>query len=256
MEKEINRIICVGISGKFAHFRKFYTNASSLSYLIPPRTVVIGMLASILKIPRDEYYEIFSEDKIKISVVLPRGTEIKRQTQSLNYLHKDYFSFITQGKGKMQHFQCKLELLMSSKIGRIRYEIFVGSNKEDKYINKLESNLRKNELGYGIYLGQRQFRADLDYVKRYNDSDIVFLANVGFVDSAFPKSAIIDLNHTSVSNIVSEQMPFHFRKVISPKDSGREPISVERIFFERNGNRIRGSFRNCYQIKDKVICLY
>ena len=90
MNHPIEKIIMFKLSGKFAHFRKFYTNASSLSYLIPPRTVIIGLIASILKIPRDEYYDIFNEDNLKVSVCIPKNLEIRKQTQSLNYLHNKY----------------------------------------------------------------------------------------------------------------------------------------------------------------------
>ena len=47
------KIIVFDIKGKFAHFRKFYTNSSSLTYGIPPRTAICGILAAILGLERD-----------------------------------------------------------------------------------------------------------------------------------------------------------------------------------------------------------
>lgn len=39
------------INGKMAHFRKYYSNSSVLSYLLPPVTTVKGILAGLLGSP-------------------------------------------------------------------------------------------------------------------------------------------------------------------------------------------------------------
>ncbi|NLA44693.1 MAG: CRISPR-associated protein Cas5, partial [Candidatus Cloacimonetes bacterium] len=65
-----DQVLELKLSGKFAHFRKFYTNASSLTYMLPPRTTVCGLLASMLQIPRDNYYDLMSSDKLGIAVSL------------------------------------------------------------------------------------------------------------------------------------------------------------------------------------------
>ena len=49
-------LLVFDISGKFAHFRKYYTNSSSLTYLVPPRTSIYGLIAGILGLERDSYY--------------------------------------------------------------------------------------------------------------------------------------------------------------------------------------------------------
>ena len=94
MNQNILKLLSFRVSGQFAHFRKFYTNASSLSYMIPPRTVIIGMLASVLRYERDSYYEVFCPDKFRLSAAVTPGTQIKKKMQSLNYLHPDYFKFL------------------------------------------------------------------------------------------------------------------------------------------------------------------
>ena len=53
--KEISKILIFDIKGPMAHFRKFYTNSSSLSYLFPPRTVVAGIIAGILGLPSERF---------------------------------------------------------------------------------------------------------------------------------------------------------------------------------------------------------
>ncbi|HBM79479.1 MAG TPA: CRISPR-associated protein Cas5, partial [Clostridiaceae bacterium] len=54
------QVISLHFKGKMAHFRKYYSNSSALSYFIPPRTTIIGIVAGFLGYERDTYYEDFS----------------------------------------------------------------------------------------------------------------------------------------------------------------------------------------------------
>lgn len=255
MGNKINKIISFKISGKFAHFRKFYTNASSLSYLIPPRTTLSGMLASILKIPRDEYYERFNQEKIKISVSIPKGLKLRSQTQSMNYLHKKYYDLIAKGteSGKIQHSQCKLELLMYPVDEKIEYIVYVGGNSENDDLKRLENKIKQNQLGYGCYLGQRQFKADVEFLSSFDSDEIEFLGRSDFLDSIINERNLEDYELDSEINLISEQMPIHFKKA---KTQGREPINIGKIYFEKEGRRLKGRFLNCYKIENKYISFY
>ena len=102
MNRNILKILKFRIYGKFAHFKKFYTNSSSLSYLVPPRTVITGMLASVMEYARDSYYQLFSPEKIKISVAVSTGTDITKQMQSMNYLHFKYHNLLSKGTGDIK----------------------------------------------------------------------------------------------------------------------------------------------------------
>lgn len=257
MKDDIDRIISFKLCGKFAHFRKFYTNSSSLSYLVPPRTVVIGLLASILKIPRDEYYEIFSEEKCKISVSVSPGIKIRKQTQSMNYLHTKYFNLIAKGnpKGIAQHSQCKLELLMSPEDGNIEYCIYVGYHSDNDTFIRLEQHLAKNDLGYGLYLGQRQFRCFIEDFRII--TDLIFMSESEYLDSICIEDNWEDFVPNGDIRIISEQMPIHFIKATGKKQIGREPTTVRRVYFESSGKRLKGLYKNCYLLEgDRYISFY
>lgn len=258
MNSKIDKIIMFKLSGKFAHFRKFYTNASSLSYLIPPRTVIIGLISSILKIPRDEYYDIFNEENLKVSVCIPKNLEIRKQTQSINNLHYKYYGFLNSGTTKYpgKHSQCKLELLMFPLDKNIEYIIYIGCDHQNEIINKLEEKLIENNLGFGVYFGQRQFKADVEFIDSFKNSDIVFIEKSQFLDSVCSEENFIDCNFSSEIDVLAEQMPIHFKKIKSGTKTGREPVTVKKVFFEKKGRRMEGEFRNCYLVNDNYISFY
>lgn len=259
--KTLDKIICFKISSKFAHFRKFYTNASSLSYLIPPRTVVIGMLGSILKLPRDTYYDLFNEDDCKISVSVAPTAVIKKTTQSINMLHLDYYKkFLVSGKTgfKSMHSPCKVELLISTPGNFIEYLAFVAVPIGSSFFPGLEDKLKQQDYGFGIYLGQRQFRAYTQYLETYSRDEINFPQESGNLDSLCLQENVLEISENGDVHIVIEQMPIHMKQVTADKKltPGRETTSVKRVLFERNGKRIYGRFKNCCKIGDRMISFY
>ena len=46
------KILCFELFGDYAQFRKFFTNMSPLSFSIPPRTVLSGIVGAILGIDK------------------------------------------------------------------------------------------------------------------------------------------------------------------------------------------------------------
>ncbi len=268
MRQNILKLISFRVSGQFAHFRKFYTNASSLSYLIPPRTVIMGMLASVLRYERDSYYEAFHPEKFRISTAVTPGVQIKKKIQSMNYLHFKYHNLLCRGtgEGKNMHAQCKLELLVPES-KTIDYTIYVGVVAEDSrnVLDELEARIRQRDFGYGVYLGQRQFRANIDHIRSYPKEVIRFAEDVKYTDTiCLQENGELDMtdDNNLDTHMVVDQMPVHMEKE-NPEEKkkakgnpGRVIHTVKRVLHEKSGKRIFGKFKNGYQIKDKIITFY
>ncbi|MCX7623190.1 MAG: CRISPR-associated protein Cas5 [Thermomicrobium sp.] len=70
----MSEVVLCDLRGKFGHFRRFYTNSSSLSYPIPPPTVVRGIVGGALGLERDEYADRLAELRMGIGVRQPLRT--------------------------------------------------------------------------------------------------------------------------------------------------------------------------------------
>jgi len=263
--KSIKKLISFSLIGKFAHFRKFYTNSSSLSYLIPPRTVITGLLGSVLNKERDSYYELFNEDFCKISVRISENSNIKKKMQSMNNLHVKYYKFLNKGAKKIpnMHSQCKLELLSSDT--NIEYEVFIGFTQITDIVNIMTERLIRNENGYGFYMGQKQFRAIIDKVQVFDQDDIIFPKVSNIIHTLVARDNIIKFDITDDLNFISERMPVQMKKDIIKKkvkgkmatiDNGRILLNIETVFFERNGKPVHGEFKNCCLCNDLSIGFY
>jgi len=63
-----DRVLVFDIWSDYAHFRRFETTTSPLTYPFPTGTAIAGLLAAIVGLPRDSYYTLFSRDNIEYSV--------------------------------------------------------------------------------------------------------------------------------------------------------------------------------------------
>ncbi|MFW6129574.1 MAG: CRISPR-associated protein Cas5 [Atribacterota bacterium] len=253
MDLAIKQIVKFHLTGKFGHFRKFYTNSSSLSYLIPPKTALCGLFASILKIPRDNYYDLFSNSNVKISCAISKNAGLKKITQSVNYLHSKYFNLLIGRSGKIQHSQCKFELLSGNRNKSITYIVYLAILVEKPEFSQLINKMKEGDVGYGIYFGQRPFKANITNVMVYRKNTLKILPQSDKLDSVCNEDNIVNIDFLGSNMIVQkEKMPCEFKI----DNQGREIVRTKNIYFERNGCRITGSFNNVVQLKDKYISFY
>ena len=75
-------IVAFRYYGRYGHFRKPYSNVSSLSYPFPPRTAIAGLLGAILGVKKEEVAGSFDESNAKIAVAI--DAEIKTVTHVTN----------------------------------------------------------------------------------------------------------------------------------------------------------------------------
>lgn len=75
-------VVRCNLRGKFAHFRRFYTNSSSLSYPFPPPTVIRGIIGAALGLERHEYLERLGDLSFALAVCQP----VRSIFQSINAL--------------------------------------------------------------------------------------------------------------------------------------------------------------------------
>ncbi|MBA7533187.1 hypothetical protein ES705_25422 [subsurface metagenome] len=68
--------------GRYAHFRKPYSNVSSLSYPFPPRTAIAGLLGAILGVKKEKVSETFTEERLKVGVAVEK--EVRTITHVTN----------------------------------------------------------------------------------------------------------------------------------------------------------------------------
>lgn len=142
-------ILSFDIKGKFAHFRKFHGNNTALSYSIPPRTTIIGILASILGLEKDSYYQDFSHLNLKVGVQVLNP--IKKSFHRLNYMR------IGKSPSNSDFRGASSRKTKKSQTGPVQtpFEVVTGYD------------LKKDSVCYRIYLAEGENRYPFQTIKDY-----------------------------------------------------------------------------------------
>ncbi|MBD3349854.1 MAG: CRISPR-associated protein Cas5 [Candidatus Lokiarchaeota archaeon] len=232
---KINSILIFDLEGKFGHFKKYYSNVSSLTYQIPPRTVLTGLIASIMgRYPRDTYYEIFSPQNCKLSVRVI--SPVRKHIECLNYKKNNGVST-----------QVRLEILLPMK-EKIVYRIYF-THFDDKIIAALKQKLLDSDLGYGIYFGQRQFRANAIFHDEIDCRDLKIVKDPSApIVSLTNKKNVKQFSDRKSMEIIETSMPCQMKKIIN----GRIQESMVNICYERNGLPLFGNFKEAIEIRNDV----
>ncbi|NMA65373.1 MAG: type I-B CRISPR-associated protein Cas5 [Clostridiaceae bacterium] len=223
-------MVVFDIEGRFAHFRKFYTNSSSLSYSIPPRTTVEGIIGAILGYERDSYYKILSSEKLHISV--KKNNPTRSITQTLNYIKA---TSSTQLCAPEEHTQIPFEIIAGWGEESVSYRVYAVS--KESYMDELIDRLADGRYVYPPSLGTAFFQG---YITNVPCVDINSQESDGYVsiDSVVPLHCIEEI----------EIGDYHLIKEKMPKDFGenREIKRAETYIFDQRGYPVKFKIKNHY----------
>jgi len=140
------------IWGEVAHFRRYDTTSSPLSWPFPPRPTVFGILGAILGLDKKSYLAEFQDEAIAIAI------SIRQRPRSLRVA----FNY-TETKGiplfrTTQHTQIRLEILADA-----RYRIFFRHPNRELQA-RLTELVRAHRSVYTVSLGLASMLADFAFV--------------------------------------------------------------------------------------------
>ncbi|KYD32442.1 type I-B CRISPR-associated protein Cas5b [Parageobacillus toebii] len=153
------KMLIFDLIGKMGHFRKIDTNSSSLSYAFPPRTTIVGMIAGILGMERDSYYEVFSPDQCQIAISV--RTPIRKVMQTVNYMFVKSKAHLNNSGG---HTQIPLEFVLSGgEEANLRYRIYFSHSDRSVY-ESVKERIQSGRYVYPPYLGLSELLGQLQWV--------------------------------------------------------------------------------------------
>jgi len=234
-------VISFDISGKIAHFRKYYTNNTALSFSIPPRTTIMGMLAAICGLPKDSYYELFSSRNIDIGIAL--HTRTKKTIHRLNFLSVKGTNDFRGNKGRIQ---TPFEIVTGEDLKKttITYRIFLRPleiSHED--YNRLKELLQTKGNNFALTLGVASFNANISNYQEYNAMERNALSDFEYFDSAINSEDVEDIELLSDGfshvNIVEEElMPADF-----VANYNRELQKMNRMLFSVSASQLKARLK-------------
>ncbi len=230
---------CIGfdIAADFAHFRKVGNNSAKPTYRVPPRTTVAGLLAGIMGMPRDSYYDLFSPDSSAIAVVpksIPHTytmgitTVNTKADDAVQYLprdrswHKGAEMLTPQSYVKYDRQRDTYEMLVDPV-----YRVYLGLADEDVH-TELRKRLEESRYYYSPSLGLSECIADINAV----DTHTVTRSDADSVDSAaYDGSVVVPRSGITITR---ERAPLYMEAT----EGGRRTTEFDNISYASSDDRL------------------
>lgn len=253
-------ILSFTITGKLAHFRKYYANNTALSFSIPPRTTLMGLVAGIMGWPKDSYYDKLSTEHFRFGVRV--RTPIKKSFQRLNFLSIKKTGDISKSldsdfRGRGGRIQTPFEIVSGFNLTKhdVTYQVFLCPlNSENPIYLEIKRHFEKQKPVFNLSLGPANFQASLQQVEVITESQIKQIQTDEFVEihSALPSSHVEELHFKKEDaeqyNFVEEDMmPGEFIE-----NYNREVKTMNRLLFSTTDKPLRVKLKTpFYQIKTR-----
>jgi CRISPR-associated protein Cas5h len=145
------------VHGEWAHFRRYYTTTSPLTFPAPPRTVVIGLLGAILGIEKEENPSRFAPDRCRIAVSILNPIK--------TYRLKENWRQGASGPEAFATARVPVELVRDP-----WYRIFVQHSDND-LLARLKTYVEKGESYFTPSLGITECLAEVSFVDWVRQKD-------------------------------------------------------------------------------------
>ena len=239
MRVQCLRVLVFDIWGDYAHFRKYYTTTSPLTFSIPPRTAVCGLIGAILGLDKDDYLEKLSKKDAFIAV------------RALNKIRKIRFSenlIDTKKAGRHMNeittrTQIRFEFLRDP-----RFRIYFSHQKKD-LMDEFKELISQHKSIYTPCLGLSEHLADFAYIGEFEGEEQVAKESI-YLESVVPESTILKLEFEQGKEYITEMMPVEMA-------ADRTVKEYSSILFERNAHPIKAVVKNYVRLDNdgKIVFL-
>lgn len=247
-------ILSFKISGKMAHFRKYYANNTAFSFSIPPRTTLMGIVAAAMGWPKDSYYEDLASENIQFGIRILNP--LKKSFHRLNFLSIKSSGDMAKNwssdfRGEGGRIQTPFEVVTAWDLakGDVAYQVFLKASEKGKSVyESIKTHLLEKEPVYNITLGTANFTARLADIEVFTESNIKTIDTKDYVlmNSAVPVDMVEDLKFNKDEfenyNFVEEDMlPGDFIA-----NRNREVRKMNRLLFSITPNPLRVKLNKSY----------
>lgn len=235
------RVISFEYSARFGHFARAETSSNALSYPVPPRTSLLGLIGAVLGLAKDDPQQVLDDARIAVGGPIPRQhwhkANIRKDPPSpLPYV-------ITCKEKGSSHPECNTRIPQQWLLSP-HYLVWISL--AEKYLNDLASRLKERRWHFTPSMGLSEMMADLSTVGEMEAKPLP-KGRYGVVSVVLESAGSVDLPQACSDNLAihSLRMP--------------RSVSADRVFthdnyrLERDGRPLPFHTEHAWQAGDKVI---
>ena len=225
----MEKVLAFDISAQYGHFKVIYATTSALTYPIPSKTAIYGLVGNIIGLSNksNEYLKSFKEGKcwIAIQVLNPIST----QRININW---------SASPGAIKQRKPTLVEHLSKPAYRVYF-----AHEDDALYQNLKEHLKNHTSVYTPCMGLAYLLANFEFQDEYEiekkagaEIDVHSIVPMSVFES-FGEEIERDNFITSMSQYAVEMTP------------QRDVTKREEVLFDRQGLPIRAKVKNYYQLE-------
>jgi len=248
----MSKFLVFDIYSDYGHFRKYYTTSSPLTYSIPPRTALVGIISSIIGFGKknnlgkndNDYFYLMEDEVLKIALQIINP--IEKQYFGINVLdckadgsRTNLFKDLSKIDNiEIHNTQVNMEFLKNPK-----YRLYVSINDSQLY-NKIKEYLINNYTYYTPYMGVAFCILNLNFIGEYELIEKIS-DNLDYIDLF----TIVDSDN--ILDILIEEGKFYNKeKVAHFMDKNRIVRKYKSYIFENSGKSIKVKLKEILKISN------
>lgn len=231
-----DKFLVFDVWADYAHFKKYYTTSSPLTFSIPPRTALIGLISGIIGLGKEDYLEIMKKDKAKIAVCIINPVKKIRVTQNLINTKDGYWIPVKKPRHEPRT-QIRFEYLKEPK-----FRVYFSHANQDIHI-LLKQNLENHKSVYTPYLGITECIADFEFViecsvdEKLNGSEFTDICTI------LPVSLLHKINLQPGDKYFKERIPTEMLP-------GRVVTEYKEVLYEIEGKAIKAKVSEALRLSN------
>jgi len=233
----MDKILVFDVWGDYAHFRRYYTTTSSLSFPIPPRTALCGLIGAIIGLEKEgnDYLKYFPTESAHIALRLInpiKKTIIAENLINTKNARGPGMNLIKNIGGRIP---IRFEFLKDQK-----YRIyFYYTDVADGLYQKLKYNLINHKTKYTPCLGLSENIANFKFIGEFKINILHCKNEYVSIDTVLPLQKISEKD-----GIMFERKGEYF-SIRVPVELNTERVVTKYgdIIFDRNGRPIKAKLR-------------
>lgn len=221
------------ISAFYGHFKKPYTTTSPLTYSIPTRTAISGIIAAILGFGKEDYQKHFTKDEAKIGIGIRNPVKKVRISENLINTKKSINRI-------QERTQIKVEYLKDS-----CYRIYF-THKNQEIYRRLKELLASHSTVYTISMGLSENLANYTFVGEFEGHTVS--GNKDLVEF----SSVLPADVLEKGSVEYEDEREYFTETIPVEmDVDRNVKEYREVLFERNSKKIKAKIE-CFTLIEEI----
>lgn len=236
------RVLIFDLYGDFAHFRKFYSTTSPVTFSIIPPVTILGVLGAILGLEKEEnhYLKVLNTAGTKVGIQLVKPVKKFRMGVNLINTKNDYW--VPRHRPEGARTQIRYELLKEA-----AFRLYVTMD-DESLLNKLIEYVAEHKCVYTVSLGLSELLGNFCYINvqdfKWQEKSNEFVEVV----TAVPVKEIMQggIDITPNWRYLKENMPLQMNELREVTNYGElitetqgKPLNLKLSgFWESNGLKI------------------